>query len=76
MTKHYMTKDTNLGIGKNGLKKWLGTRVMFEFSFTSKILRLIITNNNSIDEPNGLKDNFLQFFQRLGLGPVHPVHWI
>ena len=23
-------------------KKWLGTRVMFEFSFTSKILRLII----------------------------------
>ena len=57
-------------------KKWLGTRVMFEFNFTSKILRLIITNNNSIDEPNGLKDNFLQFFQGLGLGPVHPVHWI
>ena len=39
---------------KNDLKKWLGTRVMFELSFTSKILRLIITNNNSIDEPNGL----------------------
>ena len=28
--------------------------VMFEFSFTSKILRLIMINNNSIDEPNGL----------------------
>ena len=54
MTKQYMTKDTNFGIGKNGSKKWLGTRVMFEFSFTSKILRLIMTNNNSIDEPNGL----------------------
>ena len=54
MTKQYMTKDTNFGIEKNGSKKWLGTRVMFEFSFTSKILRLIMTNNNSIDEPNGL----------------------
>ena len=49
-----MTKDTNFGIRKNGSKKCLGTRVMFEFSFTSKILRLIMINNNSIDEPNGL----------------------
>ena len=41
-------------MGKIGSKKWLRTRLMFEFSFTSKIQRLIMTNNNSIDEPNGL----------------------
>ena len=36
------------------LIKWVGTRVEFEFSLTSKFRRLVMTSNNSIDEPNGL----------------------